>query len=100
MVKHIVMWTLREEAEGKNKQENVALLKKKLEALPAEIPNILRFEVGLNFNPGDAAYDVVLISAFKNRDALNAYQNHPKHVEVAEFVSLVRDKRAVVDFDV
>ena len=100
MVKHVVMWTLREEAEGKNKQENAILLKEKLEALPAEIPDILRFEVGLNFNAGDAAYDVVLLSAFKNRDALNAYQNHPKHVEVADFVSLVRDKRAVVDFDV
>ena len=33
MIRHIVMWQLKDEAEGKSKQENAAIIKKSLEAL-------------------------------------------------------------------
>ncbi|MBN2104009.1 Dabb family protein [bacterium] len=100
MIKHIVMWTLKEKAEGKSKQENISLLRDRLEALPELIPEIQFYEVGLNISKSDSAYDMVLISHFADQQDLKAYQEHPDHVKVAEFVSRIRDQGAVVDFEI
>ena len=51
MIKHIVMWKLKEEAEGNNKEENISIVKDKLNALTHVIEEILSLEVGENFNP-------------------------------------------------
>jgi hypothetical protein len=97
MVKHIVMWTLKDEAEGGTKAQNALKLKAMIEGLQAVIPEILRIEVGINFNPsGD---DVVLYSEFASRAALETYQQHPEHVKVAEFVGKVKAERHVVDYE-
>lgn len=100
MIKHIVMWTIKENADGKSKQENIRQLKEKLEALPDLIPEIQFYEVGVNFCESDSAYDVALISHFENRSDLKNYQTHPDHVKVAEFVAKIRDRGVVVDYEV
>lgn len=100
MIKHIVMWRLKDDAEGAGKKENQQKMARMLNALPDEIEEIIDFEVGVNFNDSDAAYDVVLYSVFQNSEALNRYQNHPKHLEVAAFVGNVRSERAVVDYEI
>ena len=47
MIKHIVMWKFKEEAEGKSRAENIAIVKADLEALKGVIPQITDdFEVG------------------------------------------------------
>ncbi len=97
MVKHIVMWTIKE-AEGRSRQENIKLVKSELDALPVVIPQIVDYEVGINSIESDAAFDIVLISSFKSWEDLETYKNNPVHVEVADLVAKVRDKRAVVDF--
>jgi hypothetical protein len=98
MIKHIVMWKLKEFAEGADKAGNVQRLKDKLHALTRTIPQIVHLEVGINMLALDAAYDVVLVSAFKNEQDLNIYQNHPDHCAVADFVGKIRESRAVVDY--
>lgn len=98
MLKHIVMWKLKETAEGKNKLENALVMKEMLESLPGRISEIGSLEVGININPTDAAYDVVLYSEFRDEVALSAYQEHPEHVKVADFVAKIREERAVVDY--
>ena len=99
MVKHIVMWKLKAFAEGKNKEENILVLKEKLEKLKTVLPEIRHLELGVNFNSSDQAYDVVLYSEFKNRKDLELYQKHPEHQEVAEFVGKIRSERKVVDYE-
>lgn len=99
MVKHIVMWKLKEFAAGRQKTDNMHVLKDKLEGLKRVIPEIQTIELGLNFNSSDQAYDVVLYSEFENREALETYQKHPAHQQVAEFVSQVRSDRKVVDYE-
>ena len=47
MIKHIVMWKLHETAAGRSKEENAKLLKQKLEAMPAQIPELKKAEVEL-----------------------------------------------------
>lgn len=100
MIKHIVLWTLKDSAAGQTKAENAWRLKEELEALPEVIDGIGRLEVGVNFETSAEAWDVALYSEFATREALIAYQSHPAHLRVGEFVALVKDKRAVVDYEV
>jgi len=99
MVKHIVLWKLKDMAEGREKQENALILKKELESLKGKIKEIVHIEVGLNFNVSEAAYDVALYSEFRTREDLQVYQKHPEHVKVANLVNKVREKRVVVDYE-
>lgn len=98
MINHVVMWRLLDMAEGRSKQENSEIMKEKLLALENKIPQIKYIEVGLNINPTDAAYDIVLITHFHNEEDLNIYANHPEHVKVGEFIGKVRSERVVVDY--
>lgn len=96
MIKHIVMWNLKEE----NKIENAKKLKLLLEDLKKDIKEINEIEVGINLNNSDASMDVMLYSVFNNLDALDVYQNHPKHLNVKEFVKEIATDRKVVDYEV
>lgn len=100
MIKHIVMWRLKEEALGCSKSENAQKIKDQLEALKGEVEEILDIEVGLNCIEGDQAFDVVLVSLFEDRDALDRYQVHPLHKAVGDFIGQVRSERTVVDYEV
>jgi len=71
-----------------------------LEKLPNEIPEIKSFEVGLNNNPGEKAFDLVLNSSFNNMEDLNQYKIHPKHIEVLNFFNQVRDISRYVDYQI
>ncbi|MBN2111461.1 MAG: Dabb family protein [Methanosarcinaceae archaeon] len=98
MLKHIVMWKLKDIAQGRTKKENAELMKEMLEGLKEKIPEIDKMEVGINIDPSDAAFDVVLYSEFMDEKALVSYQKHPEHVRVADFVSKINEKRVVVDY--
>ncbi len=100
MIKHIVMWKLKTTAEGANKDQNAARMKQELEALKNKIAVIRRIEVGINIAASDAAYDVALYSEFSDAKDLDAYQKHPAHVKVADFVNKVRESRVVVDYTI
>lgn len=100
MVKHIVMWKFKEEAEGLSKAENIAKVKRELEALKGVIPQITDdFEVGVNFTEADTAFDAVLVSSFNSREDLLAYRNDPRHKEAAAYNKKVRSDRVVVDYE-
>ena len=100
MIKHIVLWKLKETAAGRSAAENALEIKRRLEALNGQIPGMLRLEVGVDFSKEDASSDVALYSEFENRAALDVYQNHPLHEEVKEFVMAVRSERRLVDYEV
>lgn len=100
MLKHIVMWKLKENAEGNTKPENAEIMKAQLEALCSKIEVIKVLEVGINFNESAAAFDVALYSEFENEEALSIYQKHPEHIKVGEFVGKVVEARAVADYNI
>ncbi|MBU5315701.1 Dabb family protein [Clostridium bornimense] len=99
MVKHIVMWKLKEEAEGKTKKENAEIIKSSLESLKNKIDEIVEIEVGINWNDSDAAYDVVLYSIFNTKEDLDSYQVNPHHVEAASYIKKVVASRIVADYN-
>ena len=100
MIKHIVMWKLADSAEGFSKEDNAKRIKVELEKLKGKIAEVSFLEVGLNVNPADAAYDIVLYSEFESREALDAYQVHPDHVKFKEFIGKLRTERVVTDYEV
>ena len=100
MIKHIVIWKLKDEAEGFTKAQNAQRMKTELQALAGKISEIKAIEVGINFNNTDAAYDVALYSEFESREALDTYQKHPDHVKAASLVKAVQCERVVVDYEV
>ena len=99
MIKHIVMWKLKDFAEGKTKQENANTIKTRLEALKTRIEQIRFLEVGVNLNRSEQAYDAVLISEFNSLEDLDIYKKHPEHLKISEFVGKVREARVVVDYE-
>jgi hypothetical protein len=98
VLKHIVMFKLKERAEGNDRPTNIKALQEKLEALPAQIKEIKFFEVGINSIETSVAYDMVLVSEFESKEVLFSYQKHPEHVLVANFVGKVCESRVVVDY--
>ena len=100
MIKHIVMWKLKDTARGVSKDKNALELKSILEDLKHKISVIKQIEVGIDFNKSAAAFDVVLYLEFDSKEDLQAYQKHPEHVKVVDFVNEIRDERAVVDYEI
>jgi hypothetical protein len=99
MIKHIVLWKLKESAEGADKYQNALKVKALLEALNGQIPGLLHLEVGLDFSATADSADIALYSEFESRAALDLYQRHPDHEKVKPFVGAVRSERRVVDYD-
>ena len=100
MIKHIVMWKLKDHAEGADKAANAIQMKELLDGCAALVPGILKFETAIA-QPGlEATYDVILYSEFASRSALDAYQEHPQHVAVKPFIGAVREARQCMDYEV
>ncbi len=98
MLKHIVLFKLKANAEGATKEENAKKIKRDLEALKDKIPQIRHLEVGLNCIMSEASYDIAIYSEFANEADLTKYARHPEHLKIVEFVGKVRESRAVVDY--
>ena len=97
MIKHIVMWNLKETAEGATKAENAAKIKQGLEALVGQIEGLLSAQVGTGIN--EKGFDLCLYSEFASKEALAFYQSHPLHDNVRQFVHKVVTERVVCDFE-
>ncbi len=100
MIKHIVVWKLKDLAEGKTKAENLILLKQELESLSEKIQEVKHLEVGINFNPSAAAFDIALYSEFESKETLEKYLNHPEHQKIVELVGKLKEDRFVVDYEI
>ncbi|HBL73244.1 MAG: Dabb family protein [Bacteroidales bacterium] len=100
MIKHIVFWTVKPTALGRDSQANALEMKSRLEALNGRIPKLLHLEVGLDLLHSAASADVALYSEFADMDALAAYQVHPEHEAVKTFIQAVTAHRMVIDYEV
>jgi hypothetical protein len=95
MVKHIILWKLKEEY---NNEEIKLGIKEGLESLKGVIPGLLEIKVQTEAL-GSSNADVLLYSVFENKEALCAYAVHPEHVKVAdEKVRPFTEIRLCMDF--
>jgi len=99
MLKHIVMFRLKEFAEGCSKAENTAKLKTLLGSLKDKISEVRYLEVGINQGRSESASDIVLYSEFEGMQGLDVYRKHPEHAKVVDFIGKVCTERRVVDYE-
>ena len=97
MIEHVVMWKFADMAEGKTREENMAIVRARLMALPAVIPEIKFMQLGRDVSRTEMSYDMMLVTRFDSLEALHTYKVHPAHVEVASFVAKVKVARVVLD---
>ena len=83
MVKHIILWTLKEEYTDAQKAEIKAGIKEGLEGLKGQIPGLIDIRVNINGLQSSNA-DLMLDSSFESEEALKGYAVHPAHVAVAD----------------
>lgn len=98
MVGHIVMWKLKESAEGRSAAENGRIMKEMLGALPGLIPQLRTLVVSTDIFASSPETEVVLYTVFDSREDLQTYQVHPEHQKCVAFVSAVAAERRVVDY--
>jgi hypothetical protein len=101
MLRHIVMWKLRDEQNGRNKAENARHIQSLLHGLRGQIDGLLAIDVGIQqVYEGDAEQlsDVVLIADFVDTEALKTYHHHPAHQAVLPLIGELRTERRVVDY--
>ena len=92
MVKHIVLYTLKD---GVEKDEAVKLIASVLEPLVGKIPGLLHMEIRRAYN----GMDYALYSEFESREALAAYAVHPLHQEAKIHFFHLLGSRVAADYD-
>lgn len=100
MVKHIILWNIKNEYTHEQKVEIIQNIKRELEGLRGKIPGMLEIKVYTEgFDSSNA--ELMLDSSFVDRDALKAYSVDPAHVAVADtFVRPFTSTRNCFDFEV
>ncbi len=93
MVKHIVLYTLKE---GVEKESAIQMIASHLEPLVDKIPGLLKLEVRQAFQ----GMDYALYSEFESRQALADYAVHPLHQEAKEHFFQLLDSRVAADYEV
>lgn len=83
MVKHIILWTLKEEYTSEEKQSIKAGIKEGLEGLMGQIDGLVEIKV-VTEGLASSNVDLMLDSTFTSEEALKAYSTHPAHVAVAD----------------
>ena len=104
MVKHIILWQLKDEYSDAEKADSKAGIKagikEGLEGLAGQIPGLVDIRVNIDTLPSSNA-DLMLDTTFETAEALKGYSTHPAHVAVAN--SKVRPyykNRVCLDYEV
>ena len=100
MVKHMILWKLKDEFTEEQKADIRAGIKEGLEGLAGQIPGMIDISVRTEYLP-TSTVDVMLDTTFESVEALKNYSTHPKHVAVSD--SKVRPYTAVrscIDYEI
>jgi len=81
MVRHIVMWKLKEDVKP---HQAIDILQPKFKNLLGKVEGLEDIDVGINYNGGE--YDIVLYCVFASKKAQDDYQANPLHLEIKTVV--------------
>ncbi len=101
MIRHIVWWTLKDEAEGATAAQNGLKIKALIEALRGKIDTLKSVEVSVKLAATTTVdAQVVLHSTHDTAADLAAYNDHPEHQKIVGFIKKVVNSRQAIDFEV
>lgn len=101
MVKHVILWQLKDEFSQEEKEKQKAAIKEGLESLRGKIPGLIDIQVNINSLSSSSNADLMLDSSFEDEASLKGYAVHPEHVKIAD--SRVRPytkSRVCLDYEV
>lgn len=93
MIKHIVMWKLKNPADA-------AFFKAQLDSCKDIVPGMNEFEAAVQTDGLDANQDVALYSVFDDAAALQAYIVHPHHKDIVATLKTLAESRSALDYQV
>lgn len=100
MVKHVILWQLKDELSGAEMLDIKKGIKEGLEGLKGQVPGLVEIQVNVDCL-ASSNVDVMLDSLFESEEALKGYAVHPAHVKVAdEKVRPFTKSRACMDYEV
>lgn len=100
MIKHVIIWNLKDTLTAEEKQSVKLAAKQNLEALVGKIDGLIDLKIETDFLPTSSG-EMMLDSTFESFEALKAYAIHPAHQAVAnEFVRPYTASRSCVDFEI
>ena len=95
MIKHIVCFMLKDKSE-----ENCRKAQEVLLSMKGNVEQLRDIQVGVDFLRSERSCDVVLEVVVDDRAALEAYQNHPYHVNVVKkHMHAVRESSVSADYE-
>jgi hypothetical protein len=100
MIKHIVLWTLKNRENRQSREATAAVIKEKIEGMRGRIPGLLHIEGGIDFTKSADSWDVALYAELESREALAGYHVHPAHEAFKEFIGPSRQQRSLIDYEV
>lgn len=83
MIKHVILWNLKDELSETQKEQVRQKMKEGLENLSGKIPGLI--EIKVNTKPlSSSNADIILDSAFKDEESLKGYAIHPEHLAISQ----------------
>ncbi len=100
MVKHIILWNIKDEYSPEEKCKIKQDIKAGLEGLKGKIPGLTDIKVNIEGLPSSTA-DLMLDSTFESEAALKGYAVNPLHVHIADtYVRPFTSHRSCLDFEI
>ena len=93
MVKHIVLFKLKDQKDRKKALDALNGMRDKIDGL-------IDLETGEDFLYSERSYDIALICTLESKEALDFYQAHPVHKPVKKLMHEIRESSVAVDFEV
>ena len=94
MIKHIVCFKLKNPTEEECRKAADVLL-----SMKGNVELLRDIQVGIDFLHSDRSYNLILEVILDGKDALDAYQVHPYHVNVVKkHMHAVREASVAVDY--
>lgn len=101
MVKHVILWQLKDEYSEAEKAEIKKGIKEGLEGLKGQIPGMIDIKVNITALPSSKNCELMLDSTFEDEAALKGYSVNPLHVAVADTkVRPYTSSRVCMDYEV
>lgn len=95
MIRHIVLFRFKPETSEADRQAFQAMLN----ALPAQIPEIVEWQTGFDVVRSARAFDLGLVASYRNLDDLAVYAKHERHLPVVERSKEICEQVVSVDFE-
>lgn len=95
MVKHVVLYKLKDSSEESRKA-----VVDKLMSMKGKIDFLVDIEAGSDFLASERSFDVALVVTLPSREDLAVYAEHPVHLPVKAFMKTAVEKAVSCDYEV